>query len=61
MKADVVVKIKNQHRKQEDWMHSKHRTKVKSNTEIVPNLNEHSIIFIKNVDLEETGQSDLWK
>lgn len=47
MKADVAVKRKHQHRKQEDWMHSKHRTEVKSNTEIVPILNEHSVIFIK--------------
>lgn len=38
----------------EDWVHSKHRTKVRSNHATVPILNEHSVIFTTNVDLEET-------
>lgn len=45
----------------EDWVHSKHRTKIRSNHATVPILNEHSVIFTTNVDIEETEKYDLWK
>lgn len=45
----------------EDRVHSKDRTKVRSNHATVPILNEHSVIFTTNVDIEETEKYDLWK